>query len=159
MKKPLREIKQDFQDFLQNMPGRIDRLKEFLGVVAFSYEPAEIELVENFYRKYIGAENDLGLSENELDKLIETYIGVAYLWHFGGEWYLIEKTSADKYGYAAIIKYGGKGYPYVAVPPLGWLRQIRNGQRDEPLRRMFERWISYFFENPEHELEPVRNIQ
>lgn len=154
----LRELRKSYQAFIDTMPDEMQKLKSFINKEKLTYHPDEIDVVEAFYRKYIFETEKINLTEEALDKMVSTYFGLAYLWHFGGEWFLETHKSVEKYGLPCICNYGGKDYVSIGIPPSDWTYGLKSDQFDKPLSDMFRGSIEYFKNNPQHVFETVRDI-
>jgi hypothetical protein len=156
--KTLNEIKSDFKHFRESIPDYLRTVRNVLRLDALEFSLKEIDMVEQWYTTYHKKPSEIGMTKYELDNLCIAYFGVAYLWHFGGEWEL-ETSKFGDYGAYQIVKYGGKGYHWVARTPKNWLFFIETNQAEERIATIFENRINYFKKRPEYVLKPVRNIK
>lgn len=157
--KTVKEIKAEYNTFIENIPLYINKLKTILGVGKLTYTPEEIDEVHQFYEKNIFSPEKINCTEKELDDIVNAYIGTAYLWHFGGEWVLETYKNSEHYGQACIEKYGGEGYTWVSVSPEDWIFFIKTKQMGgDTLGNMFRKWINFFNINPPKNLNPKRDI-
>ncbi|HOY42213.1 MAG TPA: hypothetical protein PLX60_10140 [Chitinophagales bacterium] len=158
--KKRKEIEEYYKNFVANIPNYIVKLKSILKKDAFNYSFDEISEVEKFYEFNFNKPSNFNLSKEELDNIVASYLGTAFMWHFGGNWCLDLDKKSTSYGLAMLENYGGKDYDWIYVTPFSWIWYIESNQlENESIAQMFERWIVYHKKNPQFIIEPVRNIQ
>lgn len=141
MEKSLKELKNDYVIFQQNIPNYLIQIKSLLKTENLSYNYEEIE---NVFRIFIATyENPtkINLSYEELCNILYAYSGEAFIFHLGGEWVLGTTKSDKAYGTPTIIKWGGKDYPWSRISPLIWKRRLEKfGIEDMSPRLIFGKW-------------------
>ncbi|MFT3794147.1 hypothetical protein [Flavobacterium sp.] len=159
MKKPLQQVQKEYEDFINHLPDYINQLKSYFKTDTFHYGLSEIEQVEKFLKKHKKKSASLGLTPEQLDTMVVAYLGVAWLWHFGGQWFMVKHQSASEYGVPLLAGFGGKEYRGVAINPSGWVSMSRENQLDKPISAIYKNYIWFFENHPQYPLEPIRNIQ
>lgn len=151
------ELKSEFQYFISKIPYCINKIKNILNVKELSFQPDEIDILQNYYKEnYLKHENE-GLVF--FKQIFKVYFGTAWLWHFGGEWYMEEHNTADQYGKICIQKYGGSNYSWVSLNIEDWLDAIEENVLEESLGKSFHKNINFFKSQPQYILAPKRDIQ
>ncbi|MFT3794151.1 hypothetical protein [Flavobacterium sp.] len=155
--KKLPQLKEEYQQFLDNIPQYISEVKTILGKDTLSYSSDEVNEVQFYYHRNYAKLDEIGL--DDLRKRVKAYFGTAWLWHFGGKWRLETHKGYDTYGAICIEEYGGTNYPWVAMDIQHWLNAVERGDLMENLGDSFARQQRYQNLSPEYVLTPVRNIQ
>jgi len=141
MEKSLKELKNDYLIFQQNIPNYLEHCKALLKTEKLSYSYEEIEDVFIIFIENHQNPNKISLSYDELCNIFYAYTGEAFIFHLGGEWALGTTKSDKAYGTPTIIKWGGKDYPWARISPMIWsLRLKRLGIEDMNPRLIFGKW-------------------
>ena len=151
------EAKLKFQQFIDGIPACIATVKKLLNKETLTYEVEEVKAFEELYERYFRNPALIGLERTYFNHVFEVYIGTAYLWHFGGRWYIDLNKKYDNFGRIYLIEYGGKDYTWVGIGIEGW----RESVEEEPgfgIHKIIENNINYFLQSPEYTLEPTRTI-
>lgn len=127
MKKTLRELKKDYEEFITNIPDYLDKIKLILNVEKLSFDFDEIGRVYDIYRHYFNTPETLQLTYFELEQVLYAYFGEAFKHHQGGEWSLSTTKSDEAYGSPIIINWGGEDYPWSRISPKVWKIRLEKG--------------------------------
>lgn len=134
----LKELKQDYLEFLESTPRYLNKAKELLNKDCLNYTYYEIEEFVKFYADNYKKSDST--SYKELIKILYTYLGTAFVNYQGGNWEL-NTTKTDKaYGTPTIVNWGGEDYPWSRISPKIWKTIIeRDGSLGDirALKRMF----------------------
>ena len=131
MEKNLKMIKQEYQQFINNIPSYLTKMKSVLNKDKLEYNFDEIEMVFDIYFNHYKAPEQIGLSYNDLELTLYAYMGEAFIFHQGGEWSLNTIKTDKAYGSPTIIKWGGKDYPWSRISPKIWKIRIEKYGDDD----------------------------
>lgn len=141
MEKSLKELKNDYMIFQQNIPNYLEQIKVLLQTNNLSYSYEEIEVVFKIFIENYETPTKINLSYEELCNILYAYSGEAFIFHLGGEWALGTTKSDKAYGTPTVIKWGGKDYPWSRISPMIWsLRLKRLGIEGVPPQLVFGKW-------------------
>jgi len=132
MEKSAKELKNEYQYFLNNISKNLDQMENLLSVEKLTFSPNEIEKSYRLYFENYKNPEKIGLSYHELEELIYTYWGEAFMHHKGGEWALNLSKTDKAYGTPTIEKWGGKDYPWSRISPKVWKIRLENGILGKP---------------------------
>ncbi len=162
--KTLREIKQEYKEFIENIPNYISKLKKELEKQKFFYSFDEIEEIEKFYEKSIRKKKGNTIMNKEFENMIATYFGVAFRWYLGGKWRLDTGKTSTTYGEPFLDYYDYEfesGYYFF---PFTWTLFIATGQKDagsfsQYVKRILDWELKKQEEIKGYKIKPIRNIQ
>lgn len=141
MEKSLKELKNDYMIFQQNVPNYLEQTKVLLKTKNLSYSYEEIEDVFKIFIANYENPTKINLTYEELSNILYAYSGEAFIFHLGGEWALGITKSDEAYGTPTVIKWGGKDYPWSRISPKVWkLRLKRLGIDGVPPQLVFGKW-------------------
>lgn len=152
------EAKSRFNQFMDGIPECIATVKKLLNKETLTYT---VEEVKEFEELYLGSYKNpelLGLEKAYFSQVFESYVGTAFLWHFGGKWFLDLDKRYTSFGRIYLIEYGGKGEDWVAISVEDWREIVEEDGIERGIHKVIESNIRYFSLSPEYTLEPVRTI-
>lgn len=132
MEKTIKEIKQEYQKFLDNIPNNLEIIRNLLKIDILTYNFDEIQRTYKLYFDNFKNPEKIGLSYLELEQMIYTYWGEAFIHYNGGEWALNLSKTDKAFGTPTIEKWGGEDYPWSRISPKVWRIRLENGILGNP---------------------------
>jgi len=156
--KTLTTIKKDHLEFIQDIPKYIDRIKVLLHKESLDYSINEIDSFEEFVRKNISNSSQTEMNMEDLEKIFISYMGTAFLWHFGGEWSLDKSKSSSCYGQPYVVSYFDNKSYSTYIFPKGWFSILTRDQFKTPISDFYKNQIASLIAKKKI-IKPVRNLK
>lgn len=139
--KGLKEIKADYQLFLNSIPEYLNWATAYITKTPISFSIAEIEKVHLYYENNITTIED----KEHIKQVFIAYMGEAFIKYFGGNWELSTLKKDEAYGTPIILNWGNDGEPHGRLSPFVWTEIIRKrGSMERTVRMIFESSIKQF---------------
>lgn len=118
--KTLKELKEEYQGFVDNIPAYLERIKQLIGLEFITYSFDEIDRVKEFYQSHYKNPEELGITYDELVHLFYAYIGEAFIFYHKGNWELSKMKNDEAYGTPIILNWGDDGESHARISPYVW---------------------------------------
>ena len=115
----IKEIKKEYEDFINSISNRLESLKRLLNKERLDYSNKEADKVFDLYSS--------NLEDDEIKNIFYTYAGEIFIKNNGGEWSLGNHKKDKAFGTPIIINWGGENYPWVRISPYVWSLRMKNG--------------------------------
>ncbi len=125
MEKSTKELKKEYQEFLENITVNLEKIRITLNIDKITFNEDEVNNSVKLYFKNFIDPKAIGLSEKELENIIDTYWGEAFKYYQGGEWALNLSKKDKAYGTPTIENWGGKDYPWSRISPKVWRTRVQ----------------------------------
>jgi hypothetical protein len=133
MEKSIKELKEDYKNFIENINENLMKMKILLNKNELTFDKTEINESVIFYHKNYKNPIKLNLTENEFENIIDAYWGEAFIKYKGGEWALNLSKKDEAFGTPTIEKWGGKDYPWSRIGLNVWRSRVKKWGLDDML--------------------------
>jgi hypothetical protein len=152
------EAKLKFQQFIDGIPECIATAKKLLGKETLTYEVEEIEAFQTIYERHFKTPEQLGLEKSYFERVFESYVGTAYLWHFGGKWVVDLNKKYTSFGRFYIDESCGMGPDSVSTSIEDWRTTIEDMDGNRKAAEIIGNMLYFHSVSQEYVLVPVRTI-
>lgn len=133
MCKNLKELKEDYKSFIENISKNLERAKILLKIDVLTYSYEEVDRMMELYKTYYKKAQKISLTYEELAIIFETYIGETFMHYNNGNWEFCRVKNDDAYGTPVILNWGKDGFPHARISKYVWRILIERGEFKETI--------------------------
>lgn len=156
--------KKEFDEFVEQIPTLIDKLKKSWNKSKLTYSFEEIHEFNSFYFNNFEDPSKVGLEAPEFSQIFSAYVGTAYRYWFGGDWILFDSSVGL---FLPCIHNNNATFNglYSAKPIIHWRNTIEREREETETRinllsKLFQRFslVARKHNQTDEVLQPVRDI-